>query len=971
MPSAEEVMKSSLAEFSRELQPPSLFEKFLQTRLHDLKLKILEIQTSQERRKSMTDFSRIKSFIRAFDGFAETFCLTSEQTACVWGPVKYVLHVVKDDVKALDEILQSYRGLGTRIPSVVPYTSLVTERPEVSICLAYMYKDLLQFQKCLLKLFAGHDWKATFHTNWRYYHNDSFQDVLKSFDQHGKALEDLLRAHHYQQANEHRQITSDMSQRLNNHLQNYQNDRQDLEIHIRRYEEDRDKLLHDAEEQEKHRKNQRSAAYKKWVSAPGLQESFHSICKGTRAEFPGTTDWIVKHDVVNGWIHEDPPEKSILCLSGKKGAGKTILASRLIDYCKEHLLDFKTSFFYCREDDPNQNSCLAIYKWLLIQMLDHHEDLLPSCYEKTLKGSEMLNDETVARALIGLFCNADLNQFIIIDGIDEIEAPQRKPLLQFFAGLVDKCDAYKPGKVRVMFLGHDLADYQQLKCMESATIMRLEQKIIKRDIELFVATKAKELKEKFSLTDEELHNAQVETMKHSDGMFLFATLVMDYLLEQPTVECLKGELKELETRFPEDLREAYHKVISRLRRDLGENQWRMTTKIFGWLACAKRPLNWHEIQAALSMVIHGSGSSFVMDYHNKQLRDDIRAICGSLVQKIGNRIMFSHSTAKLFIVNTQDLNEIEIECSLARICLRYLSSQCFRKGLSETQLKDLTRQGYYAFQDYALAKWGHHLEAVIKAGPHELDIRSAEDFSQVLSHFATVYRTELSITTDAEERILRAKQDCREFANCDFYEVLVIIWAHFSQHQLAHFKERNKSSLPTLGALLKSTRTILETFGTSNKAEGGIEEIKIRYGEFLFKCDRFTCDYFYEGFETKEARDNHLKRHDRPYHCPIPGCSVNAFGFSTNKDREKHIRQYHPDETSESRFTHMPRELVEDARFACPDCGQTFTRKANKDAHVRSHYGERPYVCDVCDKAFTRSNDRRRHIRDIHSRKRG
>lgn len=229
--------------------------------------------------------------------------------------------MVKDDVKALDEILQSYRGLGTRLPSVKPYTALVTEKPEVSICLAYMYQDLLQFQKSLLKLFAGHDWKATFHTNWRYYHQDSFQDVLKSFDQHRKALEDLLRAHHYQKANEHHQMTSDMSRRLNNHLQNYQNDRQDLETHIRSYEKDREELLQEAKRQEMHRKEQRFAAFRKWVSAPGLQSSFHTIFATTRQEFPGTTDWIVKDGVVEDWIYGEPPETSILCLSGKKGAG--------------------------------------------------------------------------------------------------------------------------------------------------------------------------------------------------------------------------------------------------------------------------------------------------------------------------------------------------------------------------------------------------------------------------------------------------------------------------------------------------------------------------------------------------------------------------------------------------------------------------------------------------------------------------
>ncbi|KAK5636190.1 hypothetical protein RRF57_011902 [Xylaria bambusicola] len=356
MYSAADVIKSSLDQF-RELQPPGLFEKFLQTRLHDLKIKILEIQTSQDRRKSLTDLSRIISFIVAFDGFAETFRLTPEQTACVWGSVKYVLHVrlpripnqftvhlterqvVKDDVKALDEILQSYRGLGTRLPSVKPYITLMTEKPEVSICLAYMYQDLLQFQKSLLKLFTGHDWKQTFHTNWRYYHQDSFQDILKSFDQHRKALEDLLQAHHYQKANEHYQVSSDMSRRLNNHLQNYQNDRQDLEMHIRRYEEDREKLLSDAAKQERYREEQRFAAFRKWVSATSLQSRFHTDFASTRAEFPGTTDWIVKDGVVENWIHEEPPETSILCLSGKKGAGQSspprwpIRHYTLMDHC--------------------------------------------------------------------------------------------------------------------------------------------------------------------------------------------------------------------------------------------------------------------------------------------------------------------------------------------------------------------------------------------------------------------------------------------------------------------------------------------------------------------------------------------------------------------------------------------------------------------------------------------------------------
>jgi hypothetical protein len=71
--------------------------------------------------------------------------------------------------------------------------------------------------------------------------------------------------------------------------------------------------------------------------------------------------------------------------------------------------------------------------------------------------------------------------------------------------------------------------------------------------------------------------------------------------------------------------------------------------IFGWLTCAKRPLHWHEIEAVLSMVIQIDDASVTMDYHNKRLRHDIREICGSLVQKLGNRIVFAHDTARMYV----------------------------------------------------------------------------------------------------------------------------------------------------------------------------------------------------------------------------------------------------------------------------------------------------------------------------------
>jgi len=72
----------------------------------------------------------------------------------------------------------------------------------------------------------------------------------------------------------------------------------------------------------------------------------------------------------------------------------------------------------------------------------------------------------------------------------------------------------------------------------------------------------------------------------------------------------------------------------------------MAKKIFGWLAGAKRPLQFHELQAALSIQTDNSPEEELIDYADNQLRTDIRDICGSLVQVIQHRIEFIHSTTR-------------------------------------------------------------------------------------------------------------------------------------------------------------------------------------------------------------------------------------------------------------------------------------------------------------------------------------
>ena len=194
------------------------------------------------------------------------------------------------------------------------------------------------------------------------------------------------------------------------------------------------------------------------------------------------------------------------------------MTSEIIEYCKTFRQDYRTSYFHCREGDSSQNTCLAIYKSLLNQMLSHHREMLPYCDEKRLKvSSEVLGDENTARLLVERFCDAELNQFIVIDGLDEIDLMQRRLLIQFLAAMVRKCDQYNPGKLRILFVSHDLPDMRRMKCLESTTILELDPDDTQKAIKLFVDMKLVVINEKFGMKNEDLERARKMTIDRSDG----------------------------------------------------------------------------------------------------------------------------------------------------------------------------------------------------------------------------------------------------------------------------------------------------------------------------------------------------------------------------------------------------------------------------------------------------------------------
>ncbi|KAK0644073.1 hypothetical protein B0T16DRAFT_494972 [Cercophora newfieldiana] len=1066
--SAADVLRAALDDFQSALIQTHR-DTFPGKDLRYVKLKILKIQHHQERVKGMMNFSRISFYLERFAEF-DSLCKSinipniepTELSSFIWGPSAFIL---EEDSNVLNIVLDAYQKFGKRIPRLESYADFIKDRPAMAKSIAFMYHDLLQFYKQIIKLLLSRSWKKTFVFDWRDY-GESFESLLSSFDEHGSVLKRLSDEWRKQRTAEsltslaqtseetrrrandsvlrqNRLLNSsnELNARLSNHADQFTRFCQET---MRQYEQTRIEMFRLAEREEEKRKEEQKATILTWLKTPGeCQSSYHEMFLEVRNKFPETAVWILEENKMFNWMNEEIPTHSVMWLNGKKGAGKTILASTIIQQCM-NIPNFKTSYFYCREHDSSVNTAAAVLKGILRQLLVHTQDPLPTCVaKKSNSPEEVLVSIDTIKSLLELFCDCDMNQFIVIDGLDELKMVEVKPIVKFWQAMADRCENYRPGKIRVLFISQDASDIRKLMQNANADIFDLPHDKSSADIDRYILAQFDSLQEKFDLTDAETREARSQISARSEGMFLYATLTMDNLFKQPNVRAIKEELKS--TNIPSDLEHAYHKIIDRLERESVRSQWVMAKKIFGLLAGAKRPLKWYELQAALSLEVSASGE-VKMDYHSNQLRNDIRETCGTLVQVVEkNRVEFIHSTTRFFVLRSEHLNEATIECELTTLCMNYLTLECFSPGLNSNDIGHYIWNGDYALQDYAISKWKHHLETMIETTAKFLAENPdyQKSIADALTRFLAFHKD--SIVAAAEEKppprprqsrlSIRPSQAsptssqsslhgfssstqglsppctqqsssrsptplpsqpsqlpqpsqaapaqqpgqpvdfCQAFVGTSLYPLLLELWTHVQKHENGDYKERHKVSLPHLGESLESIRTEIEELAerSGRQRDGTLsEKLSSFYGDNHYKCQRVKCDYFHEGFSNKTALKNHSDRHDRPFQCPVSSCSSGAFGFSTNKDKDKHIRFYHPEESDQpARFHLEPTEnrQTAEAKFECEICHKRFTRLSIKKDHVDAHYGERKHACETCGKRFTRANDRNRH-RKIHVRKR-
>ena len=114
----------------------------------------------------------------------------------------------------------------------------------------------------------------------------------------------------------------------------------------------------------------------------------------------------------------------------------------------------RLAFFYCKADDQNRNTFVAVARGLLSQLVAGDPELLLQLYDKRISksGEAILTDTKMAQDLLQVAMESQRITYIIIDGIDECDREERKRICSWFCDQANNLPKENFGNLRCLFV---------------------------------------------------------------------------------------------------------------------------------------------------------------------------------------------------------------------------------------------------------------------------------------------------------------------------------------------------------------------------------------------------------------------------------------------------------------------------------------------------------------------------------------
>lgn len=324
-------------------------------------------------------------------------------------------------------------------------------------------------------------WKQIFHATWKTF-RPKFQATLSNLQRHKILLENQANLLFFQQ---------------------YQVDREKTELEFRNIE-------HQTE-------LNRQSAVANWL-AQADSESDQRVAASVRQENSGSGRWLLEQQQMKRWLDPKYTLLPLLWINGRPGAGKTILASLIVEECRIRQTG-GILFFYNKYGDAKRNTFIGVMRSLLAQMLKMRPILLPYMFEESSRsGTSSLEDEGLAKALFQVALQTFDHLFVVLDGLDECLKGEKKLITTFFRTLVELPNSNAPVALRCCFFSQDDNDTSELlKGIPAFTVMSDHNS---EDICAYCKLRAQKIQKEFGYPEDKALEIAQKVATRADGMIV-------------------------------------------------------------------------------------------------------------------------------------------------------------------------------------------------------------------------------------------------------------------------------------------------------------------------------------------------------------------------------------------------------------------------------------------------------------------
>ncbi|KAJ7681640.1 ankyrin repeat-containing domain protein [Mycena rosella] len=377
---------------------------------------------------------------------------------------------------------------------------------------------------------------------------------------------------------------------------------------------------------------------------------------------PRTGEWLLQSDQFKSW---SAGVGKILWCPGIPGAGKTVLASVVVDHLRETLAqggNIGVAAIYLNHKETEVqtpwNLLAGIWRQLVFrkpvslavhQLYEMHRE------PRTRPSLEIFHDVLVSTV-------AEYSKvFLIVDALDEYPENERNILLNNLSNLGQTVNLLLTSRPHINI-------HTTFESMQT-----LEIRATAHDVRTYVdeqITKSSRLSKHIQSRPDLREEIETQIVGRSDGMFLLAKLHIISLTTKHTVKAVREAL----TNMPSDLQNTYEEVMAHIIRQNDEDR-KLALSALSWISNAKRLLRVPELREALAV----EPGTKALDPDNLLDMDIVLSVCAGLitVDQADGVVRLVHYTTQQYLDRVQTTYFPSAQTDIAFTCITYLSFDTF------------------------------------------------------------------------------------------------------------------------------------------------------------------------------------------------------------------------------------------------------------------------------------------------------